>query len=174
MSITGKVPSRFRSYRRGAGFLLARLGAAAERDWHAFLREAGLTHSEFAVLTVCLPEEPMRQSELARRAGMDARNAVPVVAELTGRGLLSSEPDPQDGRAKRIRATPRARALLDGLEAALGSPREQFFAPLTSSEYLTLCELLERLYLANLTEDPHPDRHARSLSGNPATGRPGT
>lgn len=171
MSITnrGKLPSRLLSYQRGAGFLLARVGAAVARNWHAILSEAGLSQSEFALLTACLAGEPIRQAELARRAAMDSRNAVPVVAKLTQRGLLASEPDPEDGRAKRIRATPQARALLDDLETALTAPREQFFAPLSANEYQSLCDLLERLYLANLVEGARDESSHESHSPNTLT-----
>lgn len=140
------IPSRLTTYEHGAGFLLARLGATVERQWREVLRSVGLTQSEFAIVTACPVDEPIRQSELAKRAGLDARNAVPVVAALVRRGLLSSEPDPRDGRARLIRATPLARELSAQLEALLTFPRERFFEPLSTQEYDTLCELLERLY----------------------------
>lgn len=128
------------------GFFSPRLGALAARSWGAVLHRVGLTQTEFVVL-VAIPEDgAMRQCELAAAAGMDPRNLVPVVAALTGRGLISARPDPSDGRAKRLELSEAGAELLQGLEAELRPEREAFFGVLAPDEYARLCELLETVY----------------------------
>lgn len=133
-------------YRHSAGFLLARLGARAERQWSHELRTAELTQTEFTVLGVLASGETMRQSEVADRAGIDPRNVVPTVAGLVGRGLVSSGLDPTDGRAKLLRLSDEGARRLGELGARLAPARAAFFAPISADEYETLCALLGRLY----------------------------
>ncbi|MEN8181505.1 MAG: MarR family transcriptional regulator [Myxococcota bacterium] len=62
-----------------------------------------------------------RLTELARRAGVTKQAVGPLVAELEAFGVLRREPDPADGRARRVCFTEGGRrALLHGL-AVLGT-----------------------------------------------------
>ncbi len=64
--------------------------------------------------------EGTRLVELARRVGTTKQAVSQLVGELEQMGVLAREPDPEDGRAKRVCFTPRGRrSLLEGL-AVLG------------------------------------------------------
>lgn len=69
--------------------------------------------------TALLPHldfEGTRLTQLAERAGISKQAAGQAVEELERLGVVRREPDPEDGRAKRVRLTPRGlRALLHGL-----------------------------------------------------------
>ena len=156
MSITadGEASSGFSEYRRSAGFLLARLGGLAERQWNRHLKAHELTQSEFAVLAVLPARKGLRQSDVAARAGIDPRNAVAVIGALQKRGLVASRPDPEDGRAKMLKISRLGSQLLNRLHAKLAPEREEFFAALSPSEYSTLCSLLERVYRERQAQTP--------------------
>jgi DNA-binding MarR family transcriptional regulator len=62
-------------------------------------------------------EQGSRLTELADRSGLTKQAVGEAVAELERKGYLERVPDPQDGRAKIIRLTPR------GVEAALTGRR---------------------------------------------------
>lgn len=64
--------------------------------------------------------EGTRLTELARRVGTSKQAVGQLVSELEDMGVLVREPDPEDGRAKRVCFTHTGRmSLLDGL-AVLG------------------------------------------------------
>lgn len=64
--------------------------------------------------------EGTRLVELARRVGTTKQAVGQLVTELEEMGVLTREPDPEDGRAKLVCFTPRGRqSLLEGL-AVLG------------------------------------------------------
>jgi len=69
------------------------------------------------------PESGSRLTELAERAMMTKQTVGEVVSDLEQRGYVERVPDPEDGRAKIIRLTPRGREayvagrrLIDELE----------------------------------------------------------
>jgi MarR family transcriptional regulator, transcriptional regulator for hemolysin len=147
------MSGRFAEYRHGAGFLLARLGAMAERDWNVHLKSVGLVQSEFTVLVVLSSGESLRQSDVAERAGVDPRNLVPVVARLSARGLVESRESPSDGRVKLLRISNAGVRQLSLLDAEVTPAGKEFFGALSSEEYTALCDLLDRVYAARLQRD---------------------
>jgi DNA-binding MarR family transcriptional regulator len=60
-------------------------------------------------------------------------------------GLVRREPHPHDGRATRIRLTPRALAIRDELAAASMAGNELAARPLSADELETLKTLLRRV-----------------------------
>ncbi len=62
-------------------------------------------------------EDGSRLTDLAERAGLTKQAVGEAVAELERKGYLERVPDPEDGRAKIIKLTPR------GVEAALTGRR---------------------------------------------------
>jgi DNA-binding MarR family transcriptional regulator len=60
--------------------------------------------------------EGTRQSELARKLGVSKQAVGQLVGELEAMGVVERQPDPDDGRAKRVVFTERGlRSILDGL-----------------------------------------------------------
>ena len=148
------------AFEHGAGFLLARLGAIAEREWGAVVRAAGLRRADYAVLVV-LEEaerrgEVLTQRQIAERVGVDPRNMVATAARLREEGRIDASTDPGDGRARRIRLTESGRRACGALRRDLERGRTEFFDPLDADEYDTLCELLGRVYAARLHTGPTP------------------
>jgi DNA-binding MarR family transcriptional regulator len=69
--------------------------------------------------TALLPHidlEGTRLTDLAERAGVTKQAVLPLVDEMIAMGMLERIPDPQDGRARKIRFSPAGRrGLLEGL-----------------------------------------------------------
>jgi len=137
-------------YEHGGGFLLARLGAMAASNWKSFISEMGLSQAEFTILTVLSEGGRLRQRDVAARAAIDARNAVPIVTGLTTRGLVLAGTDPGDRRAKMLRISGDGAALMSTITDRLRTERSDFFAPLAPAEYARLCAMLGRIYRARI------------------------
>ncbi|WP_194785325.1 MarR family winged helix-turn-helix transcriptional regulator [Actinomyces haliotis] len=143
MSITtGRTPD---DVRRGASYLLGVLGTRIQGDWTTLLRRHGLTQNEYLLLIAAPTEDGARQRELASAAGIDPRNTGAVVAGLVEKGLLAASRDPGDARAKLLIRTAAGGRLLSALEADLAPDRERYFGALSETEYVTLCDLLQRV-----------------------------
>lgn len=85
--------------------------AAVEADGHPGVREL---HSP---LLRHLPPEGARVAELARRCGLAKQSVAYVVDDLTRLGYVTVEPDPEDGRAKRVKLSARGGELVRSLLA---------------------------------------------------------
>ena len=79
-------------------------------DYERAATAHGLTLTQARVLGFASCE-PLSQRELAKRFGCDPSNISVIVDRLTERALVTREPDPADGRVKRITATDAGRAL---------------------------------------------------------------
>jgi|SRR4051794_25871214 DNA-binding MarR family transcriptional regulator len=66
-----------------------------------------------------LDPDGVRLTALADRAGMTHQAMGELVAELVGHGLLERVPDPDDGRARLVRATPAGTAAIAAGQASL-------------------------------------------------------
>jgi len=68
--------------------------------------------SAYGYVFRALAAEALHQNELARRLGMTAQGASKIVGEMVARGYVERAPDPDDGRAHRLRLGERGRAAL--------------------------------------------------------------
>jgi DNA-binding MarR family transcriptional regulator len=70
----------------------------------------GMTVAQAAALEALRTEGPQRSGELGRRLGISPSTASRNLGLLEDRGLIERVPDPQDGRAFRLRLTRRGRS----------------------------------------------------------------
>jgi DNA-binding MarR family transcriptional regulator len=75
--------------------------------------------TEAAVLAA-VAEQPRRITELARHVGVTQPRVTTVVQSLEERGLLSREPDPDDGRAVRVALSDAGRELVEARQRRIG------------------------------------------------------
>jgi len=68
-------------YRRRASFLLATLGRRAERAWHSYLTERGVTTAQFTAMAALASGE-RTQAEVAVAIAVDPRNIGATVKQL--------------------------------------------------------------------------------------------
>lgn len=67
-----------------------------------------------------VPEDGIRLTELADKAGMTKQAMSELVADLERLGYLQRSPDPDDGRAKRIGFTDRGRRAVEVVLSSFG------------------------------------------------------
>lgn len=110
------------------------------RAGHGEIRRA---HS--VVFRYILPEGS-RITELAERAGITKQSMAALVEHLHRHGYVRIEPDPDDGRAKRVVLTPRGEEVQQEAERLSRKVEQRWAGMLGESEMATLRSLLDRLY----------------------------
>lgn len=121
-------------------------------------REAptSLSHGSITALATVSREGPLRLGDLALAEGVRAPTMTRIVDALVGEGMVERVPDPADGRACLVRATPDGDAVLRGartarsqvlsarLDRLSGAQRDALVAALPALEALCLDEASER------------------------------
>jgi DNA-binding MarR family transcriptional regulator len=101
------------------GFLLRELYEALQQHVYAAVAadgHPGVRELHSPVLRH-LPPEGARVADMARRCGLAKQSVAYVVDDLMRLGYVTVEPDPGDGRAKRVKLTLRGCALIESLLA---------------------------------------------------------
>jgi DNA-binding MarR family transcriptional regulator len=88
----------------------------------------------YQVLAAAARDEHGSQLALAQHLGVDRTVMTYLLDSLAEAGLVERQPDPADRRARRIVATGRGRALLDGLGERLRTAEDQVLAGLDNEE----------------------------------------
>jgi DNA-binding MarR family transcriptional regulator len=115
----------------------------------------------------------LRPSELAARLGLSKQAANDLVREFEAKGYITLEPDPDDGRAKRIIATDRGREAGDTAQAASNAVGRRW-AELVGEERYAVFEGVLRTIVATTTRPPdQADPHGGRASARPALGSAG-
>jgi DNA-binding MarR family transcriptional regulator len=96
------------------GILLGLSFQAFSDELKAELRDEGFDDlgGSYGYVFRALSVEPLQLNELAQRLGMTAQGASKIVSEMEARKYVERRPDPEDGRAKRLRLAARGRAAL--------------------------------------------------------------
>lgn len=109
------TPEEIRSHRETVLLrLMIRVSQIETADLVAQLHARGHGSVQRVHITVLgnIDTEGTRIVELARRLGTSRQAVSQLVREIETRGFLERAPDPEDGRAVRVRHTPAGRALL--------------------------------------------------------------
>ncbi len=91
-----------------------------------------------------IDENDLRLGDLAFRLAVDAPTVTRKVQQLERDGLVSRRPDPDDGRAWRVRLTPPGRRVIDRLLAARRSWLERLLDEWNADDRDRLAGLLRR------------------------------
>jgi DNA-binding MarR family transcriptional regulator len=125
------LKTTFDSADESPGLLLWRVSNAWSAAQRAALAPHGLTHPQFvllASLTYLGGAEPVRQTDLAAHAGMDAMTASQVLRALEAKALVRREPHPTDARARALAVTDEGRELANRTVALVEAVDREFFA----------------------------------------------
>jgi DNA-binding MarR family transcriptional regulator len=109
---------------------------------------SGLSGPRLSALSVIVFGGPLTVGELAAAEQVRPPTITRLVNALEADALVVREPDPHDGRATRLRATPAGRRLLARARARRVAALARELAPLTADERAALAraaELIERL-----------------------------
>jgi DNA-binding MarR family transcriptional regulator len=102
-----------------------------------------------------IAQEPIRPARLAEALGITPRAVTDVVDALLAAGLITSEPDPADRRAKILTVTPEGEARREEAKRRRDETAEAIFQSLDEAERATLEALLQRV-LAGADDLPDP------------------
>jgi DNA-binding MarR family transcriptional regulator len=92
-----------------------------------------------------LPLEGLGLSELASRLRLTLQRTGQLVQELERDGYVSREPDPLDGRAKRVVYTRRGRALVHDADVVMAGVSGELAARLGEARFRDFCAALAQL-----------------------------
>jgi DNA-binding MarR family transcriptional regulator len=111
-----------------------------------------------------------RPSELAARLGLSKQAANDLVREFEAKGYITLEPDPDDGRAKRIVATDRGWRASETAQEASNAVGCRWAELVGEERYAVFEEVLSEIVAAN--GSPEPTRASPDDSGSTNPARP--
>jgi DNA-binding MarR family transcriptional regulator len=109
------------------------------------LRADGLTTQQAALLTAVRALDGPALTEAAAALGTTHQNAAQLVAALTRKGMLRTEPDRADKRRRRLVATESGARYWAERDADDETAVAEWFAALTPAELDTWCRLTEKI-----------------------------
>jgi DNA-binding MarR family transcriptional regulator len=130
---------------------LLHLGRALEARANAALKSVGLAYTDFDVLaTLRRAGEPFRLTPTALRRSVVLTSGAMTAClnRLEAQGLLTREPDAEDGRVLTARLTPQGRALVDRAAALRFQEAAEALKGLTPRQAEDLSNLLRTLNLS--------------------------
>ena len=137
---------------RTLGFALRRAQAAVAEDFAARFGPEDIRPIQLALLTVLRHNPGLRQTQVSFALGIKRTNFVPLLDELTRRGLAERRQVPGDRRAAALFLTREGGALLDRLEDLARAHEARFAARIGAADYATLLGLLHRVADRGLDE----------------------
>ncbi|RPD44912.1 MarR family transcriptional regulator [Hymenobacter sediminis] len=105
-----------------------------------------ITIDQWLVLRVLEEHDDLTQMEIAERVFKDQASVARILALLLKRGLLRSEPQPNDGRRSRLRVSAAGEAALAAVQPVVLSNRSIALAGLSETDLDHLRQVLERIY----------------------------
>lgn len=130
------------------GFLMARMGHVAAKQFAGRMEELSLTTRMWGALNVLDAEGALTQQALGKCTGIDPSSMVSTVDDLEAAGLVERRRHPSDRRAHAIHITEEGRETLIRGRQLARKAQEDLLAPLSSDERKQLHELLLRLVIA--------------------------
>jgi len=117
-----------------AGYLLLKAGTQFHGIIDDALRTVDLTARQFLVLTFAGGTEPLSQSELSQRLGLDPTIVLGVIDGLEDRDAIRRTRDPADRRRSLIEITAAGRRLYTRASSAVAAAEREFLAPLGGAD----------------------------------------
>jgi DNA-binding MarR family transcriptional regulator len=127
------------------GYLLNRAARLMAHMFSRRLQRHGVALAQWAILLFLYAKDGQTQRELSRVVAIEPPTVARTIDRMVRDGLVRREPHPGDGRATRIRLTPRALALRDELAAESMAGNQLAARVLSVEELETLKALLRRV-----------------------------
>jgi DNA-binding MarR family transcriptional regulator len=118
---------------------------ALHRQTNACFATDGVTADQFVVLSALADEDGVTQQDLVRRVNSDPNTVRAILMLLEGRGLVTREPHPVDGRARSVALTAKGRQAFKKLWATSAPLRARLLGAFRPGEATALAELLHRV-----------------------------
>jgi DNA-binding MarR family transcriptional regulator len=118
---------------------------ALHRQTNDCLAGDGVTADQFVLLAALAEADAVTQQQLVRRVGSDPNTVRAMLVLLEGRGLVTRERHPADGRARCVTLTRMGRRAYKKLWAKSEPLREHLLAAFRPDEVTALLGLLRRV-----------------------------
>lgn len=141
-------PGVHRALTKHTGFLLARMGHVAAKQFSGRLEELGLTTRMWGALNVLDAEGAITQQTLGKCTGIDPSSMVATIDDLEAAGMVERRQHPSDRRAHALHVTDEGRATLARGRQLARQAQEDLLTPLSADERTQLHDLLLRLAMA--------------------------
>ncbi len=128
-------------------YRLQRLGRMLRNHLLGMVQPMGLSPEQFIILFRLHERDGQVQKELVDPAFDDRANITKLINQLAREGLVERQPDPDDGRSKRVFLTPKGRERVDGMLPMVVEGRQALwdgFEPEELDELLRLIGKLEQ------------------------------
>jgi DNA-binding MarR family transcriptional regulator len=134
------------------GYLVNRAARLMAQMFSRRLQRHGVALAQWAILLFLYAKDGQTQRELSRVVAIEPPTVARTIDRMVRDGLVRREPHPHDGRATRIRLTPRALALREEL-ATESMAGNEFAARVLRAEELETLKTLLRRVIDGLTDE---------------------
>jgi DNA-binding MarR family transcriptional regulator len=147
----GEIPSGnvHQALLKNTGFLIARLGIVAQKQFAERMDTLDLTTRMWGALNVLDAEGEITQHRLSTCTGIDPSSMVGTIDELEKQGLVQRRRNPSDRRAHALHLTEHGRETLTRGRQLARAAQDELLAPLDPEERAQLHALLLRLVSAS-------------------------
>ncbi|MFV0359200.1 MarR family winged helix-turn-helix transcriptional regulator [Tropicimonas sp.] len=116
------------------GFVTNHLARIMEQALQRRLKPLGLSTGYFPALLELWEEDGLTQKALVSRLNIEQATIANTLSRMERDGLIRREPDPEDGRSRRIRLTGTGRSAQAPAVAAAEAVNAEMLAPLPEEE----------------------------------------
>jgi DNA-binding MarR family transcriptional regulator len=129
----------------GIGFLLADISRLLRQDFDRRVRDLGMTQAQWRALAHLAREEGMNQAALAERLEVKPISIARLIDRMEAANWVLRKADSSDRRATLIYLTPKAKPILDELEARAEQARNALLQGIAASDRKRLIATLEQM-----------------------------
>ncbi len=133
---------------RSAGYLASQMARLFAIGLHRRIAPEGLAPAQYMALLELWEEDGLTQSVLMQRLDIEQATMANTLARMERDGLITRRPHPQDGRARSVWLTDRARALREPAAAAALAQNDEALAGLSEQERAQFIDMMRRVIAA--------------------------
>lgn len=154
------------------GFLLADVSRLLRRDFDRRVRKLGLTQAQWRAIAHLARKEGINQSALAERLEVAAITLGRLIDRMESAGWVRREADRSDRRASLLFLTPKAKPILEELQAHADETREILMQGISAGARKNLIATLQRMKSNLSPTADRPDHREKKHDGRnrPQTG----
>lgn len=130
---------------RSAGYLANHLARLFAHRLQERIAPLGLAPAQFMTLLELWERDGRTQADLMHRLDVEQATIANTLARMERDGLITRVPHPEDGRARLVRLTAKARALEGPAKTAASEVNAAALADFKAAEKETLLDLMRRL-----------------------------
>lgn len=146
MAVPRKARSPAPALNLGIGYHLRRTFMALHRRLKASITRHGITPDQYVVLWVLDARGDLTQKEIRKEVYSDGNTIAAILRRMERRGWIQRTRHEADGRAVRVRITPRGQAMRWRIYADAGRIHRQALRGFTAHERKTVFEFLNRMF----------------------------